>query len=192
MRQLLIVFLLTAVSGSSAYAQNPWYWEVSPPDPTALDTVKINMAFYSDYNLSFESNHTVNGTAIGVNTDVFTGMLPLSGWFFHSEEIGRLAAGSYNCQIYVDYYVWNMAGWWEWVGSDYSSGNFDVRPVGDVNGDGLVDLADLVYLVEYLYGGGEAPDPVQIGDATCDGVVNLGDVIHLVNYLYRGGPAPDC
>jgi hypothetical protein len=94
--------------------------------------------------------------------------------------------------VYVDYYVWNMAGWWEWSGSDYSSGGFDVRPVGDVNGDGLVDLADLVYLVEYLYGGGEAPDPPEIGDVTCDGVVNLGDVICLVNYLYKGGPAPDC
>lgn len=192
MRQLLILFLLTALSGSSAYAQNPWYWEVSPPGPTALDTVKIDMAFYSDYNLSFESNHNVNDTIISVNVDVFTGMLPISGWFFHSEKIGRLAAGSYSCRIYVDYYVWNIGGWWDWVGSDYDSGGFDVRPVGDVNGDGLVDLADLVYLVEYLYIGGTAPDPVEIGDATCDGVINLGDVIYLVNYLYRGGPAPDC
>jgi len=53
-------------------------------------------------------------------------------------------------------------------------------------------LADVVYLVEHLYGGGGAPHPVEIGDATCDGVVNVSDVIHLVNYLYKGGPAPDC
>ena len=192
MRQLLTVVLLTAMAGSTAYAQNPWYWEVSPSNPTALDTVKIDMAFYSDYNLSFESNHSVNDTNISVNVNVFTGMLPISGWYFHTEVIGRLSGGYYSCQLYVDYYVWNMAGWWEWVGSDHASGGFDVRPVGDVNGDGLVDLADLVYLVEYLYGGGEAPDPVEIGDATCDGVVNLGDVICLVNYLYKGGPAPDC
>jgi|GEM_PF-1847625 len=192
MRQLLTVLLFTALSGSVAYAQNPWYWEISPTDPTALDTVKINMAFNSDYNLSFESNHTVNGTAISVNVGVFTGMLPISGWFFHTEGIGRLAAGSYNCRVYVDYYVWNMAGWWEWVGSDYSSGGFDVRPVGDVNGDGLIDVGDIVSLVDYLYKNGDAPDPVEIADVNCDGVVNVDDVVYLVSYLYKGGPAPDC
>jgi len=110
MRQLLTVLLLTALSGSAAYAQSPLYWEVSSPDPTALDTVKIDMAFYSDYNLSFESNHALNGTAMSVNVNVFTGMLPISGWFFHTEGIGRLSAGHYNCQIYVDYYAWNMGG----------------------------------------------------------------------------------
>ena len=158
MRQLLLLLLLTSLSGSAAHAQNPWYWEVSPPDPTALDTVKIDMAFYSDYNLSFESDHTLNGTTISVNVDVFTGMLPISGWFFHTEGIGHLSASHYNCQIYLDYYVWNMGGWWDWIGSDYDSGGFDVRPVGDVNGDGLIDLADVIYLVSYLYRGGPAPD----------------------------------
>ena len=192
MKQVLGVLLLLFLWGSAAHAQNPWYWEVSPPNPTALDTVEIDMAFYSDYNLSFESNHTVNGTAISVNVDVFTGMLPISGWFYHTEGVGRLAGGSYSCEVYVDYYVWNMGGWWDWIGSDYNSGGFDVRPVGNVNGDGLIDLADVIYLVEYLYRNGAPPDPVEIGDATCDGVVNVGDVVYLVNYLYKGGPAPDC
>jgi len=192
MRQLPAVLLLMVLSGSAAHAQNPWYWEVWPSDPTALDTVKINTAFYSDYNLSFESNHTVNDTAITVNVEVFTGMLPISGWFFHTEGIGRLSASHYYCQIYVDYYLWNMAGWWEWVGSAHGGGGFDVRAVGDLNGDGLIDVADIVFLVDYLYRNGNAPDPVEIADVNCSGVVNVGDVICLVNYLYKGGPAPDC
>ena len=61
---------------------------------------------------------------------------------------------------------------------------------GDVNGDGLIDVGDVVYLVDYLYKDGPAPNPEEIGDVNCDGVVNVGDVIHLVNYLYRGGPPP--
>jgi hypothetical protein len=61
---------------------------------------------------------------------------------------------------------------------------------GDVNWDGAVDLADVVFLVNYLFRGGTAPDPLRLGDPTADCAVNLADVISLLNYLYRGGPAP--
>jgi hypothetical protein len=63
---------------------------------------------------------------------------------------------------------------------------------GDATGDGLVNVADIVYLVNYLYRGGSEPTPVEAGDATCDGVVNVADVVYLVNYLYRGGDPPAC
>ncbi len=61
---------------------------------------------------------------------------------------------------------------------------------GDANGDQIVNVGDVVYLVSYLYRDGPAPDPLAAGDADCDGMVNVGDVVYLVNYLYKGGPAP--
>jgi hypothetical protein len=61
---------------------------------------------------------------------------------------------------------------------------------GDCNGDGTVDVGDVVYLVNYLYKNGAAPNPVEAGDANCDGIVDVGDVVYLVNYLYRGGSEP--
>lgn len=61
---------------------------------------------------------------------------------------------------------------------------------GDVSGDGVVSVGDVVYLVSYLYKGGPAPDPLWVGDANSDGIVNVGDVIWVVNYLYKDGPAP--
>jgi hypothetical protein len=66
---------------------------------------------------------------------------------------------------------------------------------GDVNvpgGDGVVNLADVVFLVAYLYKSGPAPDPNSEADATCDGVVDIADVVYLVNYLYKNGPVPMC
>jgi hypothetical protein len=63
---------------------------------------------------------------------------------------------------------------------------------GDASGDWIVDLADVVYLVTYLYKGGPAPSPVDAGDANCDGIVNVGDIVYLVSYLYKGGPPPGC
>jgi hypothetical protein len=61
---------------------------------------------------------------------------------------------------------------------------------GDVTGDGVVNSADIVYLINYLFKGGPAPDPIQAGDVNVDGVINSADVVYLINYLFKGGPAP--
>ncbi|MCK4223592.1 MAG: T9SS type A sorting domain-containing protein [candidate division Zixibacteria bacterium] len=61
---------------------------------------------------------------------------------------------------------------------------------GDANGDGVIDLGDVVFLINYLFKFGVAPCPIQAGDANCDGTVDLGDVVYLINYLFKGGPPP--
>lgn len=61
---------------------------------------------------------------------------------------------------------------------------------GDVTGDQVVDLADVIFLINYLYRFGPAPDPPERGDVTQDGELTIADVIYLINYLYKGGPAP--
>jgi hypothetical protein len=64
---------------------------------------------------------------------------------------------------------------------------------GDTNGDEIVDIGDVVYLVSYLYKSGPPPqcEPVsECGDVNLDDIVDIGDVLYLVNYLYRGGPSP--
>ena len=62
--------------------------------------------------------------------------------------------------------------------------------VGDVNADGVIDIGDVVYLINYLYRFGPAPTPLWVADVNCDGVIELGDEVYLVNYLFYGGPAP--
>jgi hypothetical protein len=61
---------------------------------------------------------------------------------------------------------------------------------GDATGDDLNDIADLVYLINYLFRFFPPPEPLQAGDANCDGQVNIADLVYLINYLYRGGPPP--
>ena len=61
---------------------------------------------------------------------------------------------------------------------------------GDCNGDEIVDVGDVVYLVNYLYKNGSAPDPAEAGDANGDETVDVGDVVYLINYLYKSGPVP--
>ncbi len=64
--------------------------------------------------------------------------------------------------------------------------------VGDANGDGIIDLEDVLLLINYLYKGGPAPEPLGAGDANCDGTIDLADILYLINYLYKEGPAPEC
>jgi hypothetical protein len=64
--------------------------------------------------------------------------------------------------------------------------------IGDANGNGVIDLGDVIYLINYLFIGGPEPEPLEVGDTNCDGMVNIADVIYLINYLFVGGPPPSC
>ncbi len=63
---------------------------------------------------------------------------------------------------------------------------------GDANGDGNVNVGDAVFLINYVFKGGQAPDPIEAGDANGDGDVNVGDAAYIVFYVFRGGPPPVC
>jgi hypothetical protein len=69
---------------------------------------------------------------------------------------------------------------------------FSVFVLGDVNRDGSVTVADVVYLINYLFKGGPAPDPLMRGDVNHYGNVTVADAVFLINYLFKGGPAPTC
>ena len=55
---------------------------------------------------------------------------------------------------------------------------------GDANGDGSLDISDLVYLVEYMFHGGEAVSVWT--DCNCDGQVDVSDLVILVEYMFAG------
>ena len=61
---------------------------------------------------------------------------------------------------------------------------------GDADGDGSINIADAVFLVNYIFADGTAPSPLASGDADCDQTINIADVVYLVNYIFAGGPIP--
>jgi hypothetical protein len=63
---------------------------------------------------------------------------------------------------------------------------------GDANADGIINVTDVVYLINYkfLIPPGPAPIPMEAGDPNCDGVVNVTDVVYLINYKFLVPPGP--
>jgi hypothetical protein len=61
---------------------------------------------------------------------------------------------------------------------------------GDANGDGSINVSDVVFLVAYLFKGGPAPYPLWKADVNGDCKVTIADVVYLVAYLFKGGSPP--
>jgi hypothetical protein len=62
---------------------------------------------------------------------------------------------------------------------------------GDINHDGEVNAADIVYMTNFLYlHGAPPPGGYATADVNCDSFIDLSDVIYLYNYLFNSGPPP--
>ncbi len=63
---------------------------------------------------------------------------------------------------------------------------------GNPNGDNDVNVGDAVYMINYVFREGLAPNPWQLGDANCDGALDVGDIVFLIAASFRYGPQPQC
>ncbi|MBN2227732.1 MAG: hypothetical protein JW763_10245, partial [candidate division Zixibacteria bacterium] len=76
------------------------------------------------------------------------------------------------------------------------TGRILVYACGDPNGDTDINLLDVLFAIDFLYGhpAGPAPVPIESGDANADYAVNLLDILYLIDHLYGTptGPAPIC
>ncbi len=63
---------------------------------------------------------------------------------------------------------------------------------GDVNSDYLVNVLDIIFLIDYKFKDGPAPDPLISADVNHDGLINVLDIIYLIDFKYGDGPEPQC
>lgn len=169
--------------------------------------VHLNKSEFSAYLDSIRWYHFRNSFADGVNPDYFK----FYCWRYGSDVIS-LPAGKETI-ITMDVTPqsagnadFRLVNWWN--GSEpmlvtedhvailpaFTGGHITVLPylAGDPSHDGVIDIGDAVYLINYFFKGGSAPNPLESGDANCDSVVDVSDVVFLLNYLFKAGPAPSC
>lgn len=61
---------------------------------------------------------------------------------------------------------------------------------GYINADAKVDLADVIYLLTFLFAHGPEPLCVKAADSNDDGSVDIADAIKVLGYLFGGGNPP--
>jgi hypothetical protein len=141
-------------------------WETAT-DPNPSDQVRYDLYLSTSYHFPL----TPDSTTVDSNLTV-------------SEHIKTLDYGTY---------YWKVKAKDDWGAERWSNQirYFKVAgiPYGDINGDGTIDVGDVVFLINYLYTSGPAPDPLELGDVNCDDAVNIADVVYLINYLFIGGPS---
>ncbi len=80
------------------------------------------------------------------------------------------------------------------LGDGPAHADFNYRP-GDVNGNGMTNISDITYYVDWLFGiplGPPPPYPKWRANVNGDGYYNISDITYLVAYLYGipTGPPP--
>lgn len=91
---------------------------------------------------------------------------------------------NYNCSLYKTF-------WYDSFYNDYvpflPAATFAYQKVqtlrGDVDGDGIVNIADVTRLIDLLLSGAEAPDAA---DCDRDGSAGIADVTAIIDYLLSG------
>lgn len=139
----------------------------------------------------YQRNGPVNGVTYVITAG---GGAPLyapaeSSWTVYSERCHHLV----YFMVYPDSLKYEMVRTDRSIGDSltyYAQERSEVF-FGDVNGDSIVTVADIVYLINYLFKSGPAPiGSLLIGDVNCDGNVSVSDIVYLISYLFKGGPSP--
>jgi hypothetical protein len=96
--------------------------------------------------------------------------------------VGQTAVGT---GISTDYGL--SHGFWQ----NFEAGQCDCMP-GDANGNTIINILDITYLISYVYKSGPAPTPYALcsGDPTGNCIINILDITYLISYIYKGGPLP--
>jgi hypothetical protein len=68
---------------------------------------------------------------------------------------------------------------------------------GDANNDDHIDMSDSIFLLGWLFLGGEDPGCMAAGDSNGDSAVDLSDAVYVLGHLFLGSkapvaPFPDC
>jgi len=63
---------------------------------------------------------------------------------------------------------------------------------GDLDDDDAINILDVVFLINYVYKSGTAPDPLESANVNSDEDINILDIVYLINYIYKGGSDPNC
>jgi len=109
--------------------------------------------------------HTNAGAAIGSQIDISLGTLGAYSFRFAVSDI------SYTPEL-------------------TTGGILVAPPIGDLDGDGLVNSVDLALLIDIVFFAGPLPSLPFLADINCDGLADSVDLAILIDHVFFSGAAP--
>lgn len=61
---------------------------------------------------------------------------------------------------------------------------------GDIDHNGQIDVADIDYVVTWMFAAGPEPPCLDEADVNGDGGIDISDLLHLIDYVFHEGPSP--
>lgn len=118
-----------------------------------------------------DMNNDLDGTGLTLSTDgILSGTPPASGIYEFTAQITDAAGSTDERQLSVN------------IGVPYIC--------GDANADEAVNVSDAVFVINFVFVGAEAPNPIESADANCDTTVNVSDAVYIINFVFVGGNPP--
>jgi hypothetical protein len=124
----------------------------------------------------------------------YTLKISLDSFFLFSTTVDSI----YQTQHQVNGLQYGTHYWWKAAAHDtkgnitWSTNTAHIRMwvLGDANADGLANVGDAVYLINFVFKHGNAPVTPRAGDINGDCSLNVGDIVYMINYIFKGGPPP--
>ena len=192
--------IATAGNGFRIYSGNGAIWTSTLGNSVGTGSDHFEESFFiKEFSPDGMSADTVGFNGIGI---CGTGIPAGYDDVIYSVDIGPIDVSYSGKEICLDSSWYPFVGEWlwsvnpgerripEWDGPHcFNIADFYC---GDVNGDGnpLVQIDDLVYLVDYFFTGGPPPPLMEAADVDgCQGVT-VEDIVYLAAHIFYSGPAP--
>lgn len=104
-------------------------------------------------------------------------------------EVASLVSGDYTWRVTSSNPRGEVPGpSWSFTADVESTSHEFVR--GDPNASGTIDLSDPVFILTWLFLGGQTPSCVDAADANGDHGTDIADAIYVLVWLFAGGQVP--
>lgn len=188
--------LWLAVDGFTAWPESGEPWTLRVADPTSGSMRDLAMRRNGQWQVQYSGQWLTIDLAVAMTARGHSPMRQLmgadfdgsDGWtynwtptgivsddsLYYFRTTGRDAGGltGYDC-VLLQYNC----------GSSYES--------GDYNGDGVANIMDLTYLVDFITSDGSEPvGGAERADANGDGYVNVADIVYYMNFLFGSSSPP--
>ncbi len=176
----------------SLFAYSPVNLVIADPKQDSLGVGFNTILEYSEYDTSQDLNSDGN------NDDVITILSPYLGDY--GIRVIPTDTGNFTLQYLLN------SNFSSFLAKDVQIANIDTAYSyelkiletlrGDPNRDSKQNLADIIFLVNFVFKGGPEPFPYSLGNINCDftssgdDIINIADIIAMVNFVFKGGKAP--